>query len=685
MKQLRQAVAEGSFILDLKARNLPEILHQALNNLVARGKVAADRRDMVEAALLEREAQAGTAIGNTVAVPHVYLEEFDQPSIVFIRLAHAINLGAPDGLPTRFLFVLLGPPGKAVEHLDTLANIARLTADEEFLFDAEQAATKEELLAALAHFHERTTPRPEPSAPTVTDGLKYTGRLAGGLLNDVRRRLPHYRQDFIDGLHPKCVSSIIFLYFACLAPSVMFGGVMAKLTDGSIGVVEMLAATALCGVTYALLSGQPLAMLGGTGPMLIYTMLLFRLCVDLKLPFLPTYAWVGLWSAGMTLLLAVTDASCLMRYFTRFTNEIFAALISLIFIYEAVTRLIEIFQGLEVKRHHDTALLSVLLALGTFYIAMNLTGFRRSRYLLPQMREFLADFGPAIALGSMTLVAVWMHEVFLDVLPAPEHFQPTLETAAGVPRPWLVDLWAVPIWVRVAAFAPALLGTVLIFLDQNITVRLINSPENKLQKGEAYHQDLAVVGGLVGICSLLGFPWLVAATVRSLNHLRSLATLEEAILPSGETRERVRRVRENRVTPLMIHALIGFSLLLLPYLRQIPMAVLYGLFLYMGVVSMRGNQFFERMSLWFMDSSLYPSTHYMRRVPNLLIHAYTAIQAVCLTALWLVKISPVGILFPLLIALLVPLRLLIGKFMPHQYLEALDAEEEPEEEENTWF
>jgi len=170
---------------------------------------------------------------------------------------------------------------------------------------------------------------------------------------------------------------------------------MAVQTKGQIGAVEMIAASAFCGVVFALVSGQPLVILGGTGPLLVFTAILFRLCSDMGLPFLPSYGWVGLWSAGFLLILAVTDASCLMRYFTRFTDEIFSALISLIFIYEAIKSLVHIFEDLDVKKHHDTALLSLLLALGTFYIAMNLSQFRRSSYLRPRIREFLADFGPA--------------------------------------------------------------------------------------------------------------------------------------------------------------------------------------------------------------------------------------------------------------------------------------------------
>ena len=54
------------------------------------------------------------------------------------------------------------------------------------------------------------------------------------------------------------------------------------------------------------------------------------------LPFLPFYAWVGLWAGLFTVILAVTDASVLIRHLTRFTDEIFVLLIAVIFIYKAV-------------------------------------------------------------------------------------------------------------------------------------------------------------------------------------------------------------------------------------------------------------------------------------------------------------------------------------------------------------
>ncbi|MFQ5731136.1 MAG: PTS sugar transporter subunit IIA [Planctomycetaceae bacterium] len=679
MRALKKALQDEALLLDLDADDLGSILHAALEIVVAGGWLAADDRDRVEAALLEREEQVSTAIGHAVAVPHAYLDCFEHQVVVFVRLKDSLNLGAPDGIATRFLFILLGPAGAASEHLDTLTVIARLMSDEQFRYDAAVGSDSRQLLAALDRFNARTMPAAAPAIPELEQGLQFSGRPFGGMIADVQRRFPHFAADFRDGFHPKCLSSILFLFFACLAPAVTFGGVMATMTGEQIGPVEMIVASAACGVVYALISGQPLIILGGTGPLLVFTALSYQLCEEYGIPFLPTYAWVGLWSALFVMLLAATDASALMRYFTRFTDEIFAALISIIFIYEAVKSLLGGFENLEQTQNHDTAFFSLVLALGTYYIAMNLSRMRRSRFLQPLMREFLADFGPTIALVAMTLLAVLFREVTLNPLPSPD----TFGTTNG--RPWSVDLWETPVWARWAAIGPALLVAVLVFLDQQITARLINSPDHKLKRGTAYHLDLAVVGGMIGACSLFGLPWLVAATVRSLNHVRSLATTEEAVSGRGDAREQILHVRENRLTAFAIHLLIGLSLLALPVLKAIPMAVLYGIFLFMGVVSMVGNQFFDRLSLWAMDRNLYPSTHYIRMVPNRIIHTFTLVQLLCLAVLWIVKASPKwGILFPLFIALLVPVRLLLGRYFKPEHLAALDAEEEPDEEGTHW-
>ncbi len=684
MKALRKTFSnENTCLFDLDAKNIDEVFVKTVQHLVDAKLLAPGAKDEIVQRLGERERASSTAIGHAVGVPHCYLDSMIDQMVVFVRLKHPLNLGAPDHIATRYLFVLLGPKAAAAVHLDTLALIARLMSDEAFRFDLSQADSPEALQRALDQSIGRIT-APAPTQAQAPDGLEYSGHLFGGLFADVRRVLGRYKSDFVDGFHPKALASTLFLFFACLAPAVTFGGLMTRGTTdvnghAAIGVVEMLVATAICGVVFALLGGQPLLILGGTPSLLIFTLILFDLCERLGIPFFQTYACVGLWTAVFMMGLALTEASCWLRYFTRFTDEIFAALISAIFIYTAITDIIKISVGQEQRQHHDVALLSILLALGTFYIAITLQSIRRSRYMLPWLREFFADFGPMIALAGMTLVAFALHEINLDTLQVPVEFEPTYPS-----RSWFVNPFAAPVWVQWAAIGPALMASILIFLNHNIVARIVNAPDHNLQKGTAYHLDLGLIGLFVAFCSMFGLPWLVAATVRSLNHVRSLATTEEVVSPTGERRDRVLHVRENRVTGLAIHIMIGASLLFLSRLRAIPYAVLYGIFLFMGVVSMRGNQFFERLSLWAMQPSLYPVTHYIRRVPIWTVHSYTAIQLVCLVVLWVVKESPLGILFPLFIALLVPLRFWLPTIFRQQYLQALDAKELPKEEETQW-
>lgn len=57
-------------------------------------------------------------------------------------------------------------------------------------------------------------------------------------------------------------------------------------------------------------------------------------------------------------------------------------------------------------------------------------------------------------------------------------------------------------------------------------------------------------------------------------------------------------VKETRVTSLVANILIGVSLFLLPVpLQWIPKPVLYGLFLYIALTSIDGNQMCDRMAL----------------------------------------------------------------------------------------
>ncbi len=654
--------ARSLILLEVEARHLVDCFDAVLAEQGARGLSDAAALLEIERVLSGRADSGADVVAHGVATVHCQVD-VDAHVQVLVRLAEPLTVRSSDDVPVRFVWILLSRSGTH-RHSAAAAEFAQLMAEPGFRADVLAAASPEEVEALYEQAMSASV-----RFGRVPPELQRTGRLFGGVLNDIKRRAPHYASDFRDGLSMKSVASVGFLYFACLAPAVAFGGLLAVLTGGTIGAVEMIAATALCGVAYALLSGQPLTILGSTGPVIIFMGILYGLCERLGVPYLPTLACVGLWTSLFLLILSATDACSWIRYFTRFTDDTFAALIALIFIAEAVKDIVSVFTEHDVS--YATALLSLILALGTFGIASSLKGMRASVYLRRWVREFLADFGPTIAILVITGVAAWLHEVDLEMLPAPDTFQ----TTSG--RAWFVNPMDAPGWVQAASAIPALLVSMLLYLDQNITVRLVNDAEYKLEKGSGYHLDLGVVGVLVGVCSLFGLPWMVAATVRSLNHVRSLVTVEPG---RDGAPGRVTGTVENRVTPLLVHVLIGASLLALPLLKLIPMSVLFGLFLFMGVASMAGNQLFERMRLWVVDPGLMPPTYYLRAVPTPVVHRFTMVQTACLAVLWVVKTSVLGILFPRFIGLLVPVRMLMDRWFLPEHLALLDAEEAPDEE-----
>lgn len=615
-----------------------------------------------EGIILPESLAAPEPIGHGVMLCTATSDARDRPILLFATLRNPLPDDTPDDVPARHVLAVIGHEGGADAKLVLLARLARAFANPRFRAAARRARTRAELIAAY------TESLAQAARTTDDDTLQPSGRFGGGLLRDVRGYVSRFGSDFRDGLHPKVIASTSFLYFACLAPAVAFGALMSEKTSGAIGALEMIAATALCGVVYALFSAQPLVILGGTGPLLVFTAVLFDLCRRLSLPFLPTYGWVGLWTMVFLVIGAVTEASRLVRHLTRFTDEIFAALISVIFIVEAVSSTIRV--ASDGTNSSASGLLSVLLVLGTYQVARSLSALRKTPYLRRSLRDFLADFGPAIAMATMGYVAYRLKMIDLPSLDAPAKLEPT----SG--RPWLVPLTAAPMWLWFASAIPALLVTILLFLDQNITLRIINAPSHHLKKPHGYHQDLLLLGVLVGVCSVIGLPWLVAATVRSLNHLRSLASYEAEA--DGELR--MVAARETRTSNLLIHLLVGGSLLLLPILSKIPLPIVYGLFLYMGVASLGGNQFVDRVRLFVTDPQQYPETHYLKRVPRRAVHGFTALQLAGLIGLWLVKISALAILFPVAILGLIPLRRLADRLLGERVATILDAEAAHDEE-----
>ncbi|XP_041825397.1 electrogenic sodium bicarbonate cotransporter 1-like isoform X1 [Melanotaenia boesemani] len=701
---------------------------------------------------LPRDAEASNVLVGEV-------DFLESPFVAFVRLQQAVMLGALTEVPvpTRFLFILLGPKGKVKSYREIGRAIATLMSDEVFHDIAYKAKDRKDLLAGIDEFLDEVIvlppgewdpdiriepPKSLPSsdkrknmysgleAPQmngdtphdtghggggggheVGEELQRTRRFCGGLVLDIKRKLPFFASDFYDALHIQSLSAILFIYLGTVTNAITFGGLLGDATENMQGVLESFLGTALTGAVFCLLAGQPLTILSSTGPVLVFERLLFTFSKDNGFDYLEFRLWIGLWSAVFCLVLVATDASFLVQYFTRFTEEGFSALISFIFIYDAFKKMIKLahhnpinteyninlvtqygchcvpgnssgpldisawtnstdlpenatwasltkeqcekFGGLLVgdacNYVPDITLMSFILFFGTYACSMGLKKFKTSRFFPTTVRKLISDF--AIILTILLFCGV---DAFVGVntpkLIVPSEFKPTSPQRGWFIPPFGGNPW----WVYLAAALPALLVTILVFMDQQITAVIVNRKEHKLKKGAGYHLDLFWVAILMIVCSFMGLPWYVAATVISIAHIDSLKMETKTSAPGEQPK--FLGVREQRVTGILVFLLTGLSVFMAPILKFIPMPVLYGVFLYMGVASLNGVQFMDRLELLLMPAKHQPDLIYLRHVPQRRIHLFTFIQALCLALLWILKSTVAAIIFPVMILALVAVR-----------------------------
>ncbi|XP_013868589.1 sodium bicarbonate cotransporter 3 isoform X7 [Austrofundulus limnaeus] len=717
-----------------------------------------------------RKIPPGAEASNVLVGEVDFLEK---PIIAFVRLSPAVLItGLTEvPVPTRFLFLLLGPHGKGPQYHEIGRSMATLMTDEIFHDVAYKAKDRTDLLSGIDEFLDQVTvlppgewdptiriepPKnvpsqskrkrpPQPNGSAASDGeqekgddhhagpeLQRTGRIFGGLVLDVKRKAPFYWSDIRDSLSLQCLASILFLYCACMSPVITFGGLLGEATKGNISAIESLFGASLTGVAYSLFAGQPLTILGSTGPVLVFEKILFKFCNDYSLSYLSLRTSIGLWTAFLCIVLVATDASSLVCYITRFTEEAFAALICIIFIYEALEKLFHLGEYYPVNMHNnlenltfyscqcsppanasdslmqkwnhsgypssdsipwsslnvtmcnffhgefvgpacghhgpyipDVLFWSIILFFTTFFLSSFLKQFKTERYFPTKVRSTISDFAVFITIMIMVLVDFLMG-IPSPKLNVPDRFEPTSKN-----RGWLMDpLGENPWWTLLVAALPALLCTILIFMDQQITAVIINRKEHKLKKGCGYHLDLLIVSVMLGVCSIMGLPWFVAATVLSISHVNSLK-VESGCSAPGE-QPKFLGIREQRVTGFMIFVLMGCSVFMTSVLKFIPMPVLYGVFLYMGVSSLKGIQFFDRIKLFGMPAKHQPDLIYLRYVPLWKVHIFTLVQLTCLVLLWVIKASAAAVVFPMMVLALAFIRKLLDLFFTKRELSWLD-------------
>uniref|UniRef100_A0A8C1NL43 Solute carrier family 4 member 1a (Diego blood group) n=1 Tax=Cyprinus carpio TaxID=7962 RepID=A0A8C1NL43_CYPCA len=739
--QLRKVMSTGAVLLDVDESSLSSICQMMVEQLLLKKEIQPTDRDALVAILqrkhiVDRVEASVVLSGDSTFILYsirtliIYytayfmplflhysqgvVENLQKPVIAFARLRDSVVmegvLEAP--IPVRFVFFLVGPSHSGMDYHESGRAMASLMADWVFTLEAYLATNEKDLTNAMADFMDcsivippteiqdesmlkpiinfqkkmlRERVRPYDTRLMVggkgqprDDPLARTGYPFGGMVKDIKRRYKHYLSDFTDALDPQVLSAVIFIYFAALSPAITFGGLLADKTEHMMGVSELMVATCVQGVIFSLFAAQPVLVIGFTGPLMVFEEAFFQFCKSNGFEYIVGRVWVGMWLIVIVVVIVAVEGSFLVRFISRFTQEIFSILISLIFIYETFAKLIRIFKAHPLilnyehlnRAYPNTALLSMCLMFGCFFIALYLRGFKTSTFLPGPIRRMIGDFGVPIAIFFMIAVDISISDAYTQKLVVPKGLTVSNTSARG----WIISPFGekkpFPVWMMFACAVPALLVFILIFLESQITTLIVSKPERKMVKGSGFHLDLLLLVFLGGVASIFGVPWLSAATVRSVTHANALTVMTKGPRPQ------IQRVLEQRVSGILVAVMVGVSILMEPILRMIPMTALFGIFLYMGITSLSGIQLWDRILLLITPKKHHPPVPFVTRVPTMRMHLYTLIQVICLVILWAVKSSTFSLALPFVLILTIPLRMFMtGHVFTIMEMKCLDADD----------
>ncbi|KAK8213937.1 nonglycosylated anion transporter [Phyllosticta capitalensis] len=475
-------------------------------------------------------------------------------------------------------------------------------------------------------------------------------------------------------------ASAVYVFFTNLLPGITFASDLYELTGSNWGTIEVVFSTGLCGIIFSLFSIQPLTILGVTGPFSILAENIYSLCESsFQIPFLPFMAWSLIHAGWMHFILAIFNAhDYTMRYVTTFSTEIFSLLNSIIYFHKAIQ---------ELERAHSRLsfaafLYSVIGCIGTCLLAIFLASAERWKPLFHKyIRMGLAEYAAAISIIFFIAIphAGELASLDRETLPVSHSFRPTSPDRSA----FFVKFWELPVAWIFAAMIPGAIITTLFFFDHEVSSIICTIQRYGTRKPGGYALDIALLGTTTALCGILGIPpangLLPQAPLHSESLMHDEAENIQVVAAGGnDTVTEVRssrRVYEQRWSHFL-HA-AGILAFVSPPLMKVlgltPTSVLAGLFLFMGEQSLSVNPILMRTFYMLTPPSELPPLPQTIKsyIP---VHLYTLSQIVITVVIFIITLTKAGPVFPVIIILLVPLRLLaMNRIWSRETLRYVDA------------
>ncbi|ORY71235.1 HCO3 transporter family-domain-containing protein [Pseudomassariella vexata] len=493
-----------------------------------------------------------------------------------------------------------------------------------------------------------------------------------GMVNDIRRRAPYYWSDWRDAWDYRVVPATVYMYFANIMPALAFSLDMFTKTGMQYGVNEVLLASVLGAVVFAILACQPLVIVGVTGPITVFNYTVYDIMLPTGTNYLAFMCWIGLWSLVFHWILAITNACNWLKYVTRFPCDIFGFYVAFIYLQKGV-------QVLERFGNDSPFYLSVMVALLVFMIAYACGELGSSPLFRHPVRVFLKDYGTPLTVIFFTgfVHLGRMKVIELEKLPTSAAFFPTAD------RGWFVHFWEISVGEVFVAIPFAILLTVLFYFDHNVSSLIAQGTEFPLRKPAGFHWDLFLLGLTTGVAGLLGLPFPNGLIPQAPFHTESLCVtkVEADTEENGEAKGHYTWKRTHVVEQRLSNLAQGLLTLgtmtgpLLVVLHLIPQAVLAGLFFIMGYQALEGNGITAKVLYLCRDRALTPGGHPLNAIRRRgAVWGFVALEILGFGATFAITQTVAAVGFPVFILALIPVRaLLLPRWFTPQELNVLDA------------
>ncbi|WP_100333841.1 PTS fructose transporter subunit IIABC [Bacillus alkalisoli] len=142
--KITDLLTEQTVKLELSSISKSNVIQELVNTLDSAGKLEDKRK--FEEAILAREAQSTTGIGEGIAIPHAKTNAVKTPAIAFGRSKQGVDYEALDGQPSHLFFMIAASEGANNAHLETLSRLSSMLMDVDFRNKLVRATSKSEII-----------------------------------------------------------------------------------------------------------------------------------------------------------------------------------------------------------------------------------------------------------------------------------------------------------------------------------------------------------------------------------------------------------------------------------------------------------------------------------------------------------------------------------------------------------